>query len=853
MRVSVNWLKKYTAIDVPADELVRKIGAQLGAVEEVIDLGARYKGITIVEITQAAPHPNADRLNIYQMFDGKQQVQVVSGDQTLQVGDKVGWIAPGQTVPSTFDSAEPAIMEARPLRGEISHGMFGSGRELGINDDHEGVLKLDTNQPAGTLLAAAYELDDTIIDIENKMFTHRPDCFGLLGVAREATGIQGKQFVSPDWYLHEAHRLLRAEAEPLPFEVTNRIPGLVPAYHLASIRDVEIKPSSLVTQSYLKRVGLRPINNVVDATNYLMYLTAQPLHAFDYDKVVRAGGGKSAHIVVRHPLSGEKLTLLDGRTIEPHSGAMLICSNHTPIALGGMMGGQETEVDRATKNILLECATFDMYTIRRSAMHHGIFTDAVTRFNKGQSPEQCGVVLGEAINALRDWAGGGLASEVTLPAPHSHKTILIDEHFINSRLGTKLTRQAIAHRLGLVEVGSVDTLAKEAKLQIVPPFWRMDLLTPEDIVEEIGRLHGYDSLPQTLPLRSTVAVNPEPIELLNHKICSALRAAGNNELQTYSFVPSKLFTKTGQDSSAAYRLRNALSPELELVRTSLLPSLLEKVHSNHKAGYPQFGLFEFGKTHNKHELAGDSLGVTSSPLVREDMSLNGGGLAGQTGLPYERLALGYVFSAEPKAATHFAGAPFYQAKYVLDYVLRRLRTQVTFQPLTNATLHAWWLKNLAVLFEPQRAALIMLDKEPLGIIGEFTSSVRIPLKLPGFIAGFELDRQVLLNAYHHDSSNYQPLSRFPAADQDVCFKVANDVTYGAVEQIMYASLAADQRLRLTITPVSIFRRNDDAARKQLTYHLTLQHHDRTLKTNEVNQLISHMARKVAETTGAERI
>ena len=405
MKVSVNWLKKYTKINVPGDELARRIGAQLGAVEETKNLAAAYAGIKIVEITQAAPHPSADRLSLYRMNDGERDVQVISGDQSLQVGDKVGWIAPGQTVPSTFGSGSPVVMEVRSLRGELSHGMFGSGRELGLNDNHEDVLKLDTDRPAGTLLAEAYELDDYIIDIENKMFTHRPDGFGLLGVAREIAGIQGEQFTSPEWYMHEAHRV-HASGEPLRVQVENQIPELVPNYQVAAIRGVRIGQSSLITQSYLMRVGIRPINNVVDVTNYLMYLTAQPLHAFDYDKVARLDDAKSVKIIVRHPKSGETLRLLDGRTIELPSDAMLIASRHKPLALGGMIGGSESEVDAQTTNVLLESANFNMYAIRRSSMQRGIFTDAVTRFSKGQSNEQCGVVLAQAIELMQLWAGG---------------------------------------------------------------------------------------------------------------------------------------------------------------------------------------------------------------------------------------------------------------------------------------------------------------------------------------------------------------------------------------------------------------------------------------------------------------
>lgn len=820
MKVSVNLMKWYSDASqwrLSVAELVAKIGNQLGAVEEVTDVAARYQGITVVEITQVTQHPNADKLNIYKMFNGKEHMQVVSGDVDLKVGDKVAWIAPGQTVPNTYGTNAPVVMGARPLRGEISYGMFGSGKELGLNDDHSKVLVLDTDQPAGTLLADAYELNDTIIDIENKMFTHRPDCFGNIGVAREIAGIQGLPFASPDWYTADV-QLPAAEHPTRTLTVKNDIPKLVPRYMAVVVEDVQIAPSPLWLQSCLQRVGIRPINNVVDLTNYYMILTGQPLHAFDFDKVAKDG---AAEITVRTPRAGEKLTLLDGKTIEPHKNAILICNQSGPIALGGVMGGANSEITAGTTRIILEAATFDMYNIRRTSMIHGIFTDAVTRYSKGQSPAQTAPVLAKVVGELLG-VGAKITSPVAdvYPQPSAHKPITLTADFINARLGSSLDAETIAVTLNNVEIGA-ETHGNE--LIVTPPFWRTDLEIPEDIVEEVGRLHGYDNLPHQLPTRPTRAVTPEPIDELKNQIRQLLAAAGANELQTYSFVPAKLLRDVGQMPEHAFAIRNAISPELQHYRLSLTPSLLEKVHPNIKAGYTTHALYEIGKVHIKTDADCD-------------------------GLPREYHTLGFTFAAQNAQP----GAAYYQAKYYLEYLLNALHVPYQFVPAEHAP--QWEVgRQVFAPFEPKRSGYLLVgDKSEFGgFVGEYHARARKNLKLPDYAAGFEIDVERLLK--HQKTTAYEQLLKFPATEQDVCLKVAAGVHYGDLAAQVSAGFPADDRMRVVVAPLDIYKRDGDASHKQITFRVTLQHSERTLTTDETNDLLDAMVRHVAEHIAVERI
>ena len=431
MKVSLNWIKQYTDLDLGLEALVEKIGSQLGAVEQVTDLGKVYQGIVVARVVEVKDHPDADRLHVCRIDDGSRvqgverdsdgYIQVVCGAPNVHDNMLVAWLPPGTTVPETVGK-DPLVLEIREIRGHKSHGMLASPKELLLGDNHEGLLEVTVEAKPGDSFADVLKLNDQIIELENKMFTHRPDCFGQLGIARELAGILGHQFVSPPWYKTPLADPVAVSDQKLPLVIRNELRELVPRFVAVVLSDVTIKPLPIELQTYLMRVGVRPVNNVVDLTNYMMLLTGQPMHAYDYDKV-KALSGNEATLVVRYPKPGEKLTLLGNKVIEPRSEAIIIATDNQAIGLGGVMGGAETEVDEQTKNVLLECATFDMYSIRRTAMASGLFTDAVTRYTKGQSPLQNDRVVAETIRLLGEQAGAKQASQ------------LIDDNHVGQRPG----------------------------------------------------------------------------------------------------------------------------------------------------------------------------------------------------------------------------------------------------------------------------------------------------------------------------------------------------------------------------------------------------------------------------------
>jgi phenylalanyl-tRNA synthetase beta chain len=832
VKVSVNWLKQYLDFDLPSiDELAVRIGSQLGEVESVTNLGERYQNVYIVKVVVCEPLENSDHLHRCLIDDGGAMqaiernedglVQVLTGAPNVHAGMLAVWLPPGATVPESYEK-EPFLLQSRPMRGAMSHGMLASAKELAIGDSHEGLLEINADEwsphqadiKPGADFAAIYGLNDYIIDIENKMFTHRPDCFGILGVAREVAGIFGQQFKSPDWYATIKDAIAGAD---LPLEISNDIPAQVPRFMAVAIKDVDVKPSPLWMQIELARVGAKPISNIVDVTNYVMLLTGQPLHAYDYAKV--ATGKLGARLAQK----GETLALLNGKTIELADADMVITDGTKPIGLAGVMGGAETEVSADTKNIILECATFDMYTIRRTSMRHGLFTDAVTRFNKGQSPLQNPYILSLAMQSVYDAGAGGSVASAVADDDHTagrqsvHVPVALHIDFVNARLGLVLSADDMATLLKNVEFGvEIDG----DQLTVTAPFWRTDIELPEDVVEEIGRLYGFDKLPLALPKRDITPVVQEPLLKQKTKIRNALVAAGANELLTYSFVHGNLLDKVTQPRDKAFKVANALSPDLQYYRDSALASLLDKVHANIKAGYDAFALFELGKGHN---------------VDYRD----------QDGLPLELENLDLIYASK----TDQQGAPYYHARRYLDVLAANFGLSLTYKPLAEDP-HT----PMSDPFDYTRSAQVFVDESPLGMIGEFKPSIIRGLKLPKYVAGFTISQTQLL-ALAQTISNYQPLSRFPKTQQDICLRVPIAVTFAELDGLVRQTLEANKldNTVLEVSPLDIYQRPDDPEHKQVTFHVSLASFERTLTDQEVTKLLSAAASAAHQTLQAETV
>jgi phenylalanyl-tRNA synthetase beta chain len=818
MIISVNWLKKFVDIDIPVDELATLIGERLVEIEEVIDLGEKYRGVTVAKVIECEPIEGSDHLNLTKIDDGgavkdvqrdaSGYVQVVCGAPNVKAGMLVAWLPPKTIVPETFDTGEPFVLGARELKGYTSNGMLASAKELGISDSHAGILEIDKKATPGTSFAELYELDDYLLDIENKSLTHRPDAFGIIGFAREVAGIQGKKFTTPAW-LHDLKPHISHDGSVKAPSVTIDDPELSQRYEAIVLTGAnEAVESPFEVQTYLSRSGIRPISALVDATNYMMLLSGQPLHAFDYDKLLEVGGSDDIH--VRRAKKGETLDLLNGKTIELDPTDAVIAAGKKPVALAGAMGGADTEIDATTTRILLECATFDLYSLRNMQMRHGVFTEAITRLTKGVPPELGAPVLAQTVAMMQQLTGAVVASPVGEDYPGKRKmpTLTVSEERINGVLGTQLAAEDVKELLENVEF-TVEV--KDLVAHVTPPYWRNDIHIPEDIIEEVGRLLGFDSINLTSPTRNFTAVRPSDFDQLRARLRSLLVRAGANEVLTYNFIHGDIMRRAGQNPDDAYRLTNSLSPDLQYYRQSLTPSLLVNVHPNIKAGYDHFALFELNKFHTKLH---DKL---------------------PEGVPTELEGLSFVVARGKKGK----GAAYYEAKQYLDYLAESLGLQFVYEPLEEKSDYP-----VTQPFEPKRSARVwdVVSRERIGVIGEFKRSVQKAFKLPDYTAGFEVSPRALLKLAASAGPSYQPLSKYPGTERDICFQVAADTMY---QQVIDATRDALKKsdLIVSIEPVDIYQ-PESGKTKNITVRITLGSYDKTLTGDEVNEVIDGVTKHV---------
>lgn len=839
MKVSLNTVKQFTPVDIPVDELVVKINQQLGGVEDVIDLNERYKDAVIVKVLSAEKHANADKLSVCIVDDGGAvkdverdkdgYVQIVCGAPNVHGDMYAIWLPSKSTVPASFDDKEPFVLDVREIRGVLSNGMLAAADELGIGTDHSGIIEIDPNEwrpydaeiKPGASFAECYGLNDMIIDIENKMFTHRPDLFGQLGVAREISAILGgvtapeegnvdTRYENPDWYWRLPEFESASNLELKPFnDATEKVPRLM----FVAMNNVKVKPSPLWMQCALTAMGSKSINNVVDVTNYVMLLTAQPTHAYDYDKL-------AGHTVgARMAKKGEKVSLLNGKDYELTRDDIVIADAKGPIGLAGIMGGGNSEVSAETKNIVLEVGTFDMYAVRKSSMRHGLFTDALTRFNKGQSPLQNNRIINLLMTSIKDVSPAQQASDVYDLGDKDYTRVEslsyelpVATSFINQRLGIDLTTDQIGNLLRRANFASYASDDDEHTLLITAPFWRTDIVDPEDIVEEVGRLYGFDKLPRELPLRHTTPA-PKNAELeLKQSIRSKLATAGANEVLTYSFVHEKVLKNAGQNPEKAFKLSNALSPDLQYYRLSVLPSLLAHVHSNIRAGHDEFLLFELGKGHHKEYFDDQKLPIE-----------------------FSRLAGVYADKSESN------DAPYYHAKSIIQGLLNDTGVQnVRYQSLSEFDYGEHdVLRQLAAPFVENRSAMLWVGEKFFGIVGEFKPAVIRDFKLPENSAGFEL----FLSLFETGAGGraYQPLSRYPSTWQDISLKVSAEIPYADVFATAQKAATGSKDIDVELSPLSIYQSEKDVSSKTITLRVKLTHHDRTLKEADAAAVIDSIA------------
>lgn len=826
MIISLNWLKKFTKIDISVEKLSTLIGERLVEIESVTDLGLKYQGALVVEAVSVKKLENSDHLSVVMINDGgffanidrdeNGLVQVVCGATNIADGQKVVWLTPGMVVPDTFNKPEQFVLGSRKLCGVMSNGMIASARELDLYDEHDGILVLDSKLEAGRTFADCYELDDYLIDIENKSLTHRPDCFGVIGFAREVAGILGQKFETPDYMEKITADFNNDSNESVDISAIIDDSSLSARYLAVVMSGADgARKSSILTQTYLARVGVRPISAIVDVTNYLMLLTGQPLHAFDYDKVLAVSGGRS-DIHVRAGRQNETLKLLDGRKITVTTSDIVIAAGETIIGLAGAMGGQDTEIDDTTKRIIIESATFNLYNLRNTQMRFGIFSEAITRFTKGQPSELAMPVLNMAVNLIKDWSGAKVISQLAeaYPSTKTNSAIEFDTAQINEILGSDHVPVNIISTLE--SVGFVVNQLDDSHVSVSAPYWRSDIHIIEDIAEEIGRIRGFDNINPTLPIRDFTAVKPNDFDDFRKKVRKILTCTGSNEVLTYSFVHGDVLKKANQDPIDSYRIINSISPDLQYYRQTLTPSLLGLINPNIRQGFDCFSIYEINKTHSKK----NNLDEETVPVESDMLSL--------------------IFANKET----IDGAAYYNAKRIFDYLAERIGASVRYVMLDGST------NAMTAPFEVKRSAKIIDDKTGvvIGVIGEYKKSVIKSFKLPESTSGFEIDLVALFSVAKGLTKNYKPISRFPSTERDICFQVDQNINYDQICGSIEEELSRLDFIS-SILPIDIYQASGSST-KNITVRIKLVSYVKTLTSSEINLIVDRIGSNANKTINA---
>lgn len=891
MKISLNAVKRLlnTKLQVDDTQLIDLISTRVANVEDVFSLKDKYQGIVIAKIVGAKLHPDSDKLGIYQVDIGTAKIakarsdivqvdtdkidkgkaatiQIVAGDRSLQVGDYVALITVGSKVPynSHPEKFDGVIREVK-LGGELSQGMFASARELDFSNENTRVLVISKNGKVegingkivdlfpGQPILEVFDLDDKIIDIENKAFTNRPECFGIIGVAREIAAVTGNTFTTPDWfnygYKYADNNIDISNKGSNEFlEVQNEAGVNCPRYVGAVMGDVTVTESPLWLQIQLSLHGLRPINNIVDMTNYLMIMTGQPLHAFDYDKVVgvkeiktqidnkNANGNygennKSiinrnniAKILVRMAKDGEKIITLDGKEVELDKDTVVITDGVKPIAIAGIMGGQQSEIDNDTKRIIIESASFEMYNIRKSVNRLGINTDASNRYSKNQDPHQCDVVINKAIEMVELLAGGALKGEIVDVFTHlrKYKQITISASKLSQIIGIQLSVKEIIeilNRVNIIAQCENDKINSD-KVAINIPSYRQDLNIAEDIYEEVGRIYGFINIKLTLPIRTIASIDHDKIIVTNKRIRESLAKLGCNEILTYNFVSVDSLNTIGIDLENVYHFKNALSVDLAYMRPAMSFCIIDKVAFNLEQGFDNFALFEINKTHIRGQLNNENLPVENRVLA---------------------LSIGIQEKTYNK---NFNGSGYFLAKEYLTKLLEELKiNNIEYIKLAEENLKQIqdeYIKQkieiTAKQFDPQQSALIIcrLGKDTiyLGVIGVYNDALIDKYKIAKQSAGFEIDIAQLEKIIGTERRFTMP-NKYPKVIQDLCFVCENQLKYAELNKKIIDTVAKSPKdIIINTEPVDIY--SEGGEKKQVTIRVFLQSKSKVLYQKDID-------------------
>lgn len=808
MRVSLRWLKQLYPTDLTVDQIVERLTMGGLEVESVHDLGMVSGKIVVAKILETEPHPNADKLRVCKVDAGQPEpLQIVCGAPNALPGILIPCALPGAELPGGFKIKKSKIRDVE------SAGMLCSGKELGLGGDHSGILELpETHKPG--------EPFECVIEI--KVTPNRADCLSMVGVARELAALSGKKKIFPTTYRFTETLGLQT-SKFLDVDVEAR--QACPRYTARFLKDVKVGPSPLWMVRALETAGLRPINNVVDVTNYVMLEMGIPLHAFDHAKIA------GAKIVVRYAKAGETLLTLDDRTIELTTGDLVIADAERPIALAGVMGGRETQVTESTTRIALECAYFNPSGIRKTAKRHGFSTDSSYRFERGVDRGAVHVSSARSTQLIHELAGGEISRNLTDTQGTliEETKVTLDVARLNRLLGLELQRAEIADKLALLgfEIHKSD----RDSMLVAPPTYRVDQGLEVDLIEEIARLHGYDRIPETIPGIRAIRDDAGLARLARSRALRATRdflaAAGCSETIHYSFVSDEQAERFGRDPKLQPRLANPLSQDQAIMRPGLLGQALATLAFNQRQGAARVAIFEIGKIFNP---ASKNPAPNPAPSVAPGAD--------------EPLALCVTLCGETPSnwSGHARELDFFDLKGVLDAMGDRLGLgRLVVEPAGDTPG--------AANYHPGRAGRAVWSGRSVGLFGEIHPELIHALDLRGRALAAELDLDAILDLAAAARPRIKDLPKFPASERDLALVVDNALP---AEKLTEAASKLGRPLLEELTVVDVYHgKHVPEGHKSVALRFRLRNPEATLTDEEINAAMGKIQKGLEERLGAK--
>ncbi|MCP4681461.1 MAG: phenylalanine--tRNA ligase subunit beta [Desulfobacterales bacterium] len=798
MKVSLNWLKDYVDIEMSPDDLGHLLTMAGLEIEGIEPVGHDLDDIIVSKILSVDPHPGADRLSICNMDVGNERVKVVCGAPDLEEGDMVPLALPGARLP------DGTKIEESNIRGENSTGVLLAEDEIGLTDDHTRIMVLSEDLVPGTSLASAVAFSDYVFDIN--ITPNRPDCACILGVAREVAALTNKNLKRPDIEIQE----IGPDIKDLT-SVTIEASAACPRYAAGIIRDVTFVPSPFWMRWRLFLCGMRSINILVDVTNYVMMEMGQPLHAFDYDRL------KENRIVVRQAKESEPFTTLDGQAHNLSSETLMICDGERAVAMAGIMGGLNSEIFAGTKHVLVESAFFDPVTIRRASKRLGISTEASYRFERGADIGGVTNALKRALSLISNLAGGKISTGLIDNYPDIYSPPLIDFRVdkSNALLGTTLTKKEISAYLASLEM-EVTNINKNV-LRVKPPSFRIDISREVDLTEEIARLSGYEKIPLSSPTIRPYEEGDIPELLLSDQIRSIMSSLGFSEIITYSFIkPDSAEILGAEDKSplnSFVKLLNPITIDQSVLRTSLIPGVLDTIKNNIIRDEKDLRVFELGKV-----------------FIRDE----------KDELPLEKAFLAASISGSYHQKTWYNDekrVDFYDIKGVVAALLKGLG------------LMGFTFKKEAGFpgYDPEFSAGIHLSGALIGQIGRISPNVMRAYDLNKEDAYlFELDIDAVLKNLAK-TKKFKPFAKFPAVYRDISMIIERQMESSKITEIIKNK---GQGLVESIQIFDIYEgKKIEPSKKAIGFKICYRSRHETLDGEKVNLLHESIIEQIRQDTG----